>query len=214
MRSSSPTASPAPLLLTAGEGPWLWRVVRYGLLAGALDSHVTLFPRSAVSQLRSLGTIVSTAHGEWPRSTYSDAAQTFSFDDGEPDLTLALTEFDDAGVGHQVWPSAIAMAMFMRSSDAPTLPKGPRVLELGAGVGLPGCVSRLHLSRTPRGTARGTPRGTRRARPREERRCGLSSTYLDCTALRGMYAHKVPARRSMHSPGRVRRGHVHAHRAG
>ena len=27
----------------------------------------------------------------------------------------------------------------------------------------------------------------------------LSSTYLDCTALRGMYAHTVPARRALHT---------------
>lgn len=96
-----------------------------------------------------------------------------------------------AGVGHQIWPAAIALALFMRSegeswhanplvgvraqraqpgaqckptsactpdahpatthevvkhascapSDAPVLPSQLRVLELGAGIGLPGWAS-------------------------------------------------------------------------
>ena len=90
------TGQSAPLLLTAGEGPWLWRVVRYGLLAGALDNHKTVFSQAAVSQLRGLGSVISTAEGEWPRAEYSNAAQTFTFSDGE-DLTLELARFDDAG---------------------------------------------------------------------------------------------------------------------
>ena len=69
-------------------------------------------------------------------------AQTFRFADGD-DLTLELTQFagdprGDAGTGHQIWTSAIALAVFMRSSEAPELPSRPRVLELGAGIGLPG----------------------------------------------------------------------------
>ena len=146
-RRSRPTAAPtgqgaAPLLLTAGEGPWLWRVVRYSLLAGALDVHKTTFSQTAVSKLHGLGSVVSTAEGEWPRATYANAAQTFRFADGD-DLTLELTQFagdsrGDAGTGHQIWTSAIALAVFMRSSEAPELPSRPRVLELGAGIGLPG----------------------------------------------------------------------------
>ena len=109
-RRSRPPAAPAqsaPLLLTAGDGPWLWRVVRYSLLAGALDVHKTTFSETAVSKLRGLGSVVSTAEGEWPRATYTNAAQTFRFADGD-DLTLELTRFagdarGDAGVGHQIW---------------------------------------------------------------------------------------------------------------
>lgn len=95
-RAAGMTGQSAPLLLTAGEGPWLWRVVRYGLLAGALDNHKTVFSQAAVSQLRGLGSVISTAEGEWPRAEYSNAAQTFTFADGE-DLTLELARFDDAG---------------------------------------------------------------------------------------------------------------------
>ena len=146
-RSRPPPAAPttaqsAPLLLTAGDGPWLWRVVRYSLLAGALDVHKTTFSETEVQKLHGLGSVVSTAEGEWPRATYTNAAQTFRFADGD-DLTLELTRFagdarGDAGVGHQIWPAAIALAVFMRSSEAPELPSRPRVLELGAGIGLPG----------------------------------------------------------------------------
>ena len=141
-RSQPFMAQSGPLLLTAGEGPWLWRVVRYSLLAGALDLRKTTFSPESVSKLHGLGSVVSTAEGEWPRATYTNAAQTFRFADGD-DLTLELTQFagdsrGDAGVGHQIWTSAIALAVFMRSSEAPELPSRPRVLELGAGIGLPG----------------------------------------------------------------------------
>jgi len=47
--------------------------------------------------------------------------------------------------------------------------------------------------------------------------CELLSSYLDCTALRGMYAHKVPARLLCAlgpSSAPAHGGHVHAHRAG
>ena len=77
------TAQSAPLLLTAGDGPWLWRVVRYSLLAGALDVHSTTHNPTTVSKLRGLGSVVSTAEGEWPRATYTNAAQTFRFADGD-----------------------------------------------------------------------------------------------------------------------------------
>ena len=43
-------------------------------------------------------------------------------------------------MGHKVWDSAIVMAIFQRSIRglAEDLPLSPRVLELGAGAGLPG----------------------------------------------------------------------------
>ena len=143
---------PAPLLLTASDGPWMWRVVRYSLLAGALDPLASMHTQHAINQLESLGTVVSTVHGEWPRSSYSDAGLSFRFEDAaeEPEpqeLTLRLTSFDGAGVGHQVWNSAILLALLMRSPTAPQLPPRPRILELGAGVGLPGLdLARLHDS--------------------------------------------------------------------
>ena len=94
------TGQSAPLLLTAGEGPWLWRVVRYGLLAGALDTNKAVFSQAALSQLRDLGSVISTAEGEWPRAQYANAAQSFRFADGD-DLKLKLARFDDAGVSRR-----------------------------------------------------------------------------------------------------------------
>lgn len=37
-----------------------------------------------------------------------------------------------------VWDSALALSLFMRSELAPQVPSRARVIELGAGVGLPG----------------------------------------------------------------------------
>lgn len=130
----------APLLLTAGDGPWSWRATRYTLLDGSAagNEHRTSFSQEAVAKRRTLGSVsVSAADGLPMSAAHDGATLTFSFAQDEP-LTLGLTSFGDAGVGHRVWDSAIVMALFQRSGDAPAMPLGARVLELGAGVGLPG----------------------------------------------------------------------------
>jgi predicted nicotinamide N-methyase len=109
-----------------------WQETRYELFSGSPGSVNT-------SDMELLGSASSIAHGEWPRSAYTDARLTFLFEGpDERPLPLALAALEDAGVGHQVWDAAIVMALYQRSKHAPLLPKRPRVLELGAGVGLPG----------------------------------------------------------------------------
>jgi len=57
----------------------------------------------------------------------------------ERPLRLHLgTTYEEAGVGYQVWDSAIAMAILQRSNLLPSLPDSARVIELGAGLALPG----------------------------------------------------------------------------
>jgi hypothetical protein len=131
------------LQLTAGIGPWAWRVARYDLLEGRLDIHEqsTTYSADSVRRLRKLGSVWRTQSlehtGEHPDLQQS---MTFNFDrnGSELPLELALTTHDQAGVGSQVWESAIVQALFQRSELAPLLPPNARILELGAGVGLPG----------------------------------------------------------------------------
>jgi predicted nicotinamide N-methyase len=109
-----------------------WQHTTYTLFSGSNPNSVD------TSGMELLGRANSTAHGEWPRTSYDDARLTFFFEGPtERPLPLTLAALDNAGVGHQVWDSAIVMALYQRSKHAPPLPPWPRVLELGAGVGLP-----------------------------------------------------------------------------
>lgn len=137
--------TPKPLLLTAADGPWNWPATHYELIAGApSDLHVTTVCSAVLRDMHSLGVLTATAEG-------GDGATAYCFEGDEP-LRLASTSFDKAGVGHRVWSSALALALFSRSKAAPTLPANPSVLEIGAGVGLPG----LHFGQRMKGQARVT----------------------------------------------------------
>ena len=143
------------LRLTAGDGPWNWSRAKYDLLDGALDDRSTTFSSQQCSSREVLGSL-------WRMQPSAEVAQgqaSFSFKHPSADLeprqarvgsktklkhlaplTLALTTFEAAGVGAQVWEAAIAMTLFLSSDRAPALPEQYRVLELGAGVGLPSFV--------------------------------------------------------------------------
>ena len=140
MAMACTTAQAPPLLLTAGDGPWAWSSVRYDLLAGSVASgeHTLTYSLEDLVPLQPLGSVTATIDGE-------AETHTFRFGGGAQPLVLSLTGFEGAGVGHRVWDSAIAMALYQRSpafsSDvalATPVDQLPRVLELGAGVGLPG----------------------------------------------------------------------------
>jgi len=122
------TAAGAPLLmLPAGDGPWAWRRARYELLDGALDEHVLSYSIQSIRKLRSLGSAMRTENGQ---------AVTFEFDEGPPLPLDQTVTHEEAGVGSRLWESAIALALFDRSRLVP-FPPSARLIELGAGLGLP-----------------------------------------------------------------------------
>lgn len=137
MKGVSLAASPSPpLLLTAGDGPWAWVRTKFGLLDGPLDTKTTMHSWDAISKLRELGSTIRTQHNE--------TCHTFNMDD-DAAMELRLPSNYDDGVGSRVWEASIALALFQRSSASPPIAAGARVLELGAGIGLPG----LDLARRP-----------------------------------------------------------------
>ena len=130
------------------------------------DEMVDKLALGAIPSSSSLGTATSVASGAWPRDSYMEgAARSFTFAAApEPSMVpvlevpLLLHEipYEGAGVGHSVWDSAIVLTIFLRSragrllladsvngladgkADGLTGRQLPRVLELGAGLGLPG----------------------------------------------------------------------------
>ena len=46
--------------------------------------------------------------------------------------------YQEAGVGHQCWDAAIALSIYIRSARAPAELSASGMLEIGAGIGLPG----------------------------------------------------------------------------
>ena len=106
-----------------------------------------------------LGTARSDASGEWPRDPFDvGASVAFTFSTAPtseggaigpasvPPLAVTEIPYQDAGVGHTVWHAAVVLSIFMRSpagiellsQSARTPGRLPRLLELGAGLGLPG----------------------------------------------------------------------------
>lgn len=117
--------------------------------------------RATLVQQPCLGVALSSvAEGAaWPRDDFLTGA-TLEFSFGPPPvgplvrpaLTLDEIPYADAGVGHTVWGSAMVLALFLRCPAGLALLIGassaeggegggapkPRVLEIGAGLGLPG----------------------------------------------------------------------------
>ena len=120
-------APPPVLLLTAGDGPWQWRRTNYMLLDGALDQTTTTHSLSSIRQLRSLGSVMRSQHG---------SQVTFEFDSAAAPLQLEVGKYEEAGVGASLWDASIALSLFQRSGQMP-LPASAKVVELGAGLGLP-----------------------------------------------------------------------------
>ena len=131
------------LLLTAGDGPWMWESVRYEAFSGALagSEHMVSFKASNLRRLRLLGSgIIGTSEEREEANKLEECPsimRTFHFGES-PVLTLEQTTYDKAGVGYQYWDASIALTIYLRSPEGPILPSRPRVLELGAGVGVPG----------------------------------------------------------------------------
>ena len=154
---SAAAASARPL-----AGPW--RRTMYELydwvspLGAEGDVQNELVERATLEQQPCLGVALSSVaeEDEWPRDDFLTGA-TLEFSFGPPPLgplsrpALELDEipFADAGVGHTVWGSAMVLALFLRCPAGLALLAGakggegggarkPRVLEIGAGLGLPG----------------------------------------------------------------------------
>ena len=68
---------------------------------------------------------------------------TFDFGDTPLELHLGATH-EEAGVGSQLWDASVALSLFLRSGHLSLSPSS-RVVELGAGIGLPS----LDLARRP-----------------------------------------------------------------
>ena len=134
MTVATPAAPTSPvLLLTAGDGPWAWSRTRYELVDAALDETKTVYPVSEINAQR-LGHVMRSQTGEHV---------TFDFGDTPLELHLGATH-EEAGVGSQLWDASVALSLFLRSGHLSLSPSS-RVVELGAGIGLPS----LDLARRP-----------------------------------------------------------------
>merc|ERR1712196_488260 len=107
------------------NGPW--KATRYSLTEGSSD-FLSYLPHELRSSLEStyvsltagsketLGSVLVVAEGEWPRKqTYEKAVKRFEFDEVEGSnatLSLEETKYEGSGVGHQIWDSAIVLALY------------------------------------------------------------------------------------------------------
>ena len=155
--ASAAAASARPL-----AGPWrrtMYELYDWVSPLGAEGSvQNELVERATLEQQPCLGVALSSVAEEddWPRDDFLTGA-TLEFSFGPPPLgplsrpALELDEipFADAGVGHTVWAAAMVLALFLRCPAGLALLGGvkggeggvarkPRVLEIGAGLGLPG----------------------------------------------------------------------------
>ena len=155
--ASAAAASARPL-----AGPWrrtMYELYDWVSPLGAEGSvQNELVERATLEQQPCVGVALSSVAEEddWPRDDFLTGA-TLEFSFGPPPLgplsrpALELDEipFADAGVGHTVWAAAMVLALFLRCPAGLALLGGakggeggvarkPRVLEIGAGLGLPG----------------------------------------------------------------------------
>ena len=162
MRTGETAGSAAAANARPLAGPW--RRTMYELydwvspLGAEGDVQNELVERATLEQQPCLGVALSSVaeEDEWPRDDFLTGA-TLEFSFGPPPLgplsrpALELDEipYADAGVGHTVWGSAMVLALFLRCPAGLALLAGakggeggaarkPRVLEIGAGLGLPG----------------------------------------------------------------------------
>ena len=162
MRTGETAGSAAAASARPLAGPW--RRTMYELydwvspLGAEGDVQNELVERATLEQQPCLGVALSSVaeEDEWPRDDFLTGA-TLEFSFGPPPLgplsrpALELDEipYADAGVGHTVWGSAMVLALFLRCPAGLALLGGakggeggaarkPRVLEIGAGLGLPG----------------------------------------------------------------------------
>ena len=123
-----------PLLLTAGDGPWMWSDVRYDLLDGAMDQTMLRFDEASIRALPRIGSL--TRHKEASTSIFEFHTV------GTPPVHVdMLATHSEAGVGAEIWASALALTIFMefRWEHHQYANKPPaRALELGAGLAIPG----------------------------------------------------------------------------
>ena len=137
------------------SGPWAWSAARYFLHDGAPPgaTSTSSFSADALGALRTLGSVVRT-------QTDTNTVE-FTFDaPGEPadggrsspaaeaPLTIDLgVSYSEGGVGAVMWDSAVAMTLYLRSMRP--FARSAKVLELGAGLGLPGACPVHQDARVP-----------------------------------------------------------------
>lgn len=74
-------------------------------------------------------------------SLFATRKRHFQFDfECENDIVIRTTSFGCGKLGHQVWPSSIALCMYLMQH--PEIVENKSVLELGAGCGLPSVLLR------------------------------------------------------------------------
>jgi predicted nicotinamide N-methyase len=145
-----------PLLLAPAKTSWKrTHYALHQLHRPADGKPTTTIDAAAASSLPLLASCVASAGGHWPRDPeYTDATLSFAFgEDLNRPLLLeelpfgTVAELPDSNrggptTGHRVWDAAVVLALFLRSGRGRGLlaeiGEGARVLELGAGLGLPG----------------------------------------------------------------------------
>ena len=74
-------------------------------------------------------------------SLFATRKRYFQFDsESEKEVVIRTTSFGCGKLGHQIWPSSIALCMYLMQH--PEIVENKSVLELGAGCGLPSVLLR------------------------------------------------------------------------
>lgn len=128
-----------PLLLTAGDGPWAWTRARYTLLDGALDDKQTTYSAKEIERFPRLG---STLRTQMDNAVSFEFGKDVELDGSSCPLTLSLASYEHAGVGGTLWDAGVALTLL--GPDTLGMPENANVLELGAGIGLPGIALSRH----------------------------------------------------------------------
>ena len=142
---SAPTSTLGPNLPGRASCPNLsvksiWRLVSDATTPP--DEPEALASAEAVNALCMQGQplAVELAAAELPQQRMFQLA-TVAGDTLPRPLSIKELNFDEGGLGHKIWEAAIALAI--RLAQRPSLIRGKRVLELGAGVGVSGLAAAL-----------------------------------------------------------------------